>query len=359
MDYSAYSAYDFALDESFQQWVFKDDPKAMAFWERWLHLHPDKKEEIAEARELVLLLKHDPDEPTAEEFHRVWHHIQAAQKRPDSTRPEQPLPLRPTRFHRQGFRMAAVFMGLLLVTAIVVWVYQNNTSYSYVTRFGETKTITLPDQSTVKLNANSSLTYRSHWLRQGPREIWLEGEGFFSVVRQPNDQKFIVYANQVAVEVLGTQFNVSDRHGKTQVVLNAGKVKLNLEDTYTSQTTALVEKDLYMQPGEMVEILHKEKSYVQKQVDAEVYTAWKDNKFIFRDLPLQNIAQIIEDTYGLKVIIKDTAVAGRKFTATYPTDDVSILLKALATSFDLHIEQTKEQITLEARDASGETPGQP
>jgi ferric-dicitrate binding protein FerR (iron transport regulator) len=70
----------------------------------------------------------------------------------------------------------------------------------------------LPDNSTVILNANSSLRYQENWEAELLREVWVDGEAFFSVVHTHNHQRFRVnVTDDLKVEVLGTEFNVKDR----------------------------------------------------------------------------------------------------------------------------------------------------
>jgi ferric-dicitrate binding protein FerR (iron transport regulator) len=54
---------------------------------------------------------------------------------------------------------------------------------------GETRTILLADNSQVVLNANSSLRCRGICLLSTSREVWLTGEGFFSVARHTTRQR--------------------------------------------------------------------------------------------------------------------------------------------------------------------------
>jgi GrpB-like predicted nucleotidyltransferase (UPF0157 family) len=44
LDYTAYTANDFALEQSFRQWILKKDAGKAVFWERWLAEHPEKRE---------------------------------------------------------------------------------------------------------------------------------------------------------------------------------------------------------------------------------------------------------------------------------------------------------------------------
>ena len=54
MDYQNYTLVDFLLDEDFFQWVRHPDESSDKFWAAWLEQHPHKREEVEEARLLIL-----------------------------------------------------------------------------------------------------------------------------------------------------------------------------------------------------------------------------------------------------------------------------------------------------------------
>jgi ferric-dicitrate binding protein FerR (iron transport regulator) len=120
---------------------------------------------------------------------------------------------------------------LLFLMAVSLWWYSSSQGLLEIrTAFGEQRSVTLPDQSSVVLNGNSTLRYASHWDKDSPREVWIEGEGFFSVIHTKSHQKFVVHGvSQLNVEVLGTKFNVKTRQSDSEVMLAEGKVKLELE----------------------------------------------------------------------------------------------------------------------------------
>ncbi|RZK46234.1 MAG: hypothetical protein EOO59_19590, partial [Hymenobacter sp.] len=73
------------------------------------------------------------------------------------------------------------------VTAAVAggsWVYfdahRAPTPLAVATPYGQTHALTLPDGSQVTLNGHSTLRYAATWLPDHPREVWLDGEGFFA-----------------------------------------------------------------------------------------------------------------------------------------------------------------------------------
>src|SRR5690606_18122735 len=149
---------------------------------------------------------------------RIWENVEVASQTHERQR----------KFITQQnwYRIAAVFAGLLLVSALLLWVYRTSDT-TYTTAFGEVKTILLPDSSEIILNANSTLSYATHWNKSKAREVFLSGEAFFKVQEKPvasGYAKFVVHTGNLDIEVLGTQFNVHHRRNKTQVVLNSGKV---------------------------------------------------------------------------------------------------------------------------------------
>ena len=78
--------------------------------------------------------------------------------------------------------------------------------------------ITLPDGTTVKLNANTRIEYPQHF-SAGTREVRLSGEAFFEVTKDTL-HPFRIETINAAVEVLGTSFNVSAYPGAERVEVN-------------------------------------------------------------------------------------------------------------------------------------------
>jgi ferric-dicitrate binding protein FerR (iron transport regulator) len=243
------------------------------------------------------------------------------------------------KFIRVWSQVAAV-TGLLLLSIVTYFMLVAYSTLEYTTQFGEKKVILLPDSSKVTLNANSYLSYSTDWSGDALREVYLEGEAFFEVRKQPytGSSKFVVHTNKLDVEVLGTQFNVSEREGTTTVTLNEGAVQLN------SDVAKLV-KNVLMQPGEQAELTHENVFEIRK-VNTDLYTSWKDNKLIFENATIQEIAQIIEHSYGLEVIVLDTAIFQRKFTGTLPGNNIEIILKTFSELYQLDIERGSDQIFL-------------
>src|SRR5690606_4200493 len=117
------------------------------------------------------------------------------------------------------------------------------------------------------LNGNSRISYKKRWGMNGVREVILNGEAYFAVSHTVNQQKFIVHTSDgVHVEVLGTEFTVSNRPHKTRVVLNSGTIQLNIKDQQ-------IEEKFTMLPGDLVEFEDSPLNYEKRKVNPEVYSS--------------------------------------------------------------------------------------
>ncbi len=123
-------------------------------------------------------------------------------------------------------RIAAVF--LLLVGG--GWLFHRYASQPKLEMIAVNTTTqpltdTLPDGSVITLNKLSSLTYPNRF-DGNTRTVQLNGEAFFNVT--PNkDKPFIVDVNGVIIRVVGTSFNVKSTAGKTEVIVETGRVEVS------------------------------------------------------------------------------------------------------------------------------------
>jgi transmembrane sensor len=334
MRYTDFTVNDFAMDEYFQSWVFNSgDESVRNFWESWLLEHPEKRSDVAEAKKLLQSVRFSRHELSADEVSDLWNRIHSD----DIKHPSHIRGARPASMYRAA--AAIVVIGI----AGLFYLLSNDKPWAeYHTTYGETKSITLPDGSSVVLNANSKLTVHSDWNEQPSREIWLDGEAFFSVVHKTNNQPFkVIKAEGVTVEVLGTTFNVYNRTNGTKIVLNSGQIRLNLP---TEQSPEMV----VMQPGEMVE--YKEQHYKKKAVNPLLYTAWTNNKIILDHTSLGEMVYMLKDSYGLEVKVSDTKLLEETVSGSMPLGDPEILLSQMARAFQLKIKKNNNVIVMENDD---------
>lgn len=267
--------------------------------------------------------------------------LNAIRQRMASTQTITTTPIRPFGWQGQSMRWAAVFIGLLLLATGAFWSYRRLYPADLIqqTAFGKIRKLTLPDGSSVTLNGNSRLRYSPDWAEEQTREVWLDGEGFFQVTHQQNHERFIVHLpNGSTIEVLGTQFNVLARESRTKVVLNKGKIQLDVGEQ--------AQKKLIMKPGDLVYADVEARIYYRKRVDAAAQSAWQTGKLTFDGTSLAEVAQMLKDTYGVTIEITDPELSRQTLSGTIPNQSMSTILDGLSSLFDLRITQHKNRILI-------------
>ncbi|MET4105097.1 FecR domain-containing protein [Hymenobacter sp. UYP22] len=236
---------------------------------------------------------------------------------------------------------AAATAGIMALSGSVYWQYRQPAApAAYATTFGQTSVLHLPDGTDVTLNGNSTIRYAVEASDDKPREVWLNGEAYFSVRHLPTNQRFVVHTDGgMNVEVLGTKFTVFRRRQESRVVLLSGKVRVAFAD---ASRPAVV-----MKPGELVETQDaKTAAVVHVPVQTDTYAAWKDAKLVLNNTSITDLATRLHDTYGLQVTIASPSLNERRMTGTVPVRDLDLLLRSLEETFHLKIDRQDDHLTL-------------
>lgn len=336
--YEEFTVADFIEDDFFLSWVKQPTPESDQFWEQWMILHPDRKSLVLEARQLVQSVdfrKTNTENIPAEAIlNRIRNSIR--QETADHRTTSVPSSIAWRRF------VVAATVVIAVVSGVAIYVTRLPGVVAIHTAFNERKRLTLPDQSVVTLNAHSTLRYASGWKADENREVWLQGEAFFEVTKSPTSQKFLVHTENVNVEVLGTTFNVLNRRGKTQVVLNTGRVRLTSDEAK--------EKTITMKPGQLAELSKGQDVFITRQVNPTLYTSWTSNQLMFQQSTLKDIMQILEDNYGYRVENHASEIEDTTFTGTIPTVDLDTVLYVLSEAYGADFKKIDGAIVISARE---------
>ncbi|WP_158796160.1 FecR family protein [Pedobacter sp. L105] len=325
-DFSSYTLEDFIDHPRFILWVSAPDPALDAFWQKVQEDYPETVAIITDARKIVLSLRFQQEYLNSAEQQSLWNAI--AQQ---SKLYEKPV------FRLSFWLRSAAAVLLLGLLAISFFFYQQYQKITVDTRYGQVKTLTLPDGTIVTLNANSKLRYPKNWNSANTREVWIEGEAFFKVnhlhksgVIKEGDH-FVVHAQKLKVEVLGTSFNVNNRRGLVKVALATGRVGLEVK--------GLQRPLIKLQPGDLAEYREKEETIVKRKIYTPDYVSWKTGELHFNSTPLSEVLRIIEDDYGDKAILKDPAIGYKRLSGNFSVSSEDALLKAISTSLGISIQK--------------------
>lgn len=191
--------------------------------------------------------------------------------------------------------------------------------------------ITLADGTQVWLNAGSSITFPVAFTGS-ERRVQLKGEAYLDVSHNAA-KPFIVQTGDLAIQVLGTGFNVDayEAGDPVKVTLLKGSVKL-----------ASKKASSILKPGQQATV--KEEIKINNNVDLDHVLAWKNNKFIFDNSSIQQIMRQLERWYDIEVVYQGTPTT-EAFIGSISRDvKLSQILSLLSETNAVHFEQQGKKV---------------
>lgn len=238
---------------------------------------------------------------------------------------------------RRNRRIALVAASILLPIAFmtVMWININNRvgnvlfgnpqMVSETASLGERKVIVFQDGTKVYLNAGSEITYPSLWSLKS-RDVVLEGEGFFDVVKNPK-RPLVIDLDGASLAVYGTRFNVKayPHEDIVDVVLFDGNVVFETEgEKYEIEPS---DKLAYNRTTGKVDIISL------KSTDDEIL--WTKNVIHFRNTPLKDISAVLSRWYNVTFEVENEEIYTRKFTLKTAHQPLHVLMEEMEYVSDL------------------------
>lgn len=332
--YAGFTENDFLADPFLQEWVINQDKATEAFWSGFLASYPQKREVVENARKLLVSLSFKNEEPSDEE---AKSSLQKHLAQIELLKEEKVVPLYKSSGWRHAWKVAAVLAGLvLLATLFVIRGLDQKSDLAVTTDFGELDSIILPDNSRVVLNAHSTIKYSKDWKEGTPREVWLDGEAYFDVKHLNKnvnaiapEERFLVHTKNIDVEVLGTSFNIRERRGRIEVVLQTGRVKVHFKKATRGE--------MIMSPGDIVSYDPAENQLNKSVVKAENYTAWKERKLILNNPTVNEIVSYLEDNYGKRIVLQTKDMGKRQLDGPILLNNLDDALFILSTVYNMEV----------------------
>ena len=206
-----------------------------------------------------------------------------------------------------------------------------NQSVTLSTQMGEQKAFTLPDNSVVTLNANSSITYnKKSW--EDARELSLEGEAFFEV--EPGSD-FEVNTQKGSITVVGTSFNVSVRNETLAVACFEGKVavtsKTNEQELLEERMQATIDEN-----SDRLDI---------GSFDPNQTATWRIGEFYFNESNLGSVIEELERQFKIKVNVA-VDIKYRTYSGYFNNQSLVEALQLVLTPMGLKYEMDGNQVTV-------------
>ncbi|HET9502997.1 MAG TPA: FecR domain-containing protein [Hymenobacter sp.] len=201
---------------------------------------------------------------------------------------------------------------------------------------GQPQRLRLPDGSVVTLAPQSRLRYPAQFT-DAAREVYLEGEAFFEVTKNPH-RPFRVHSGAWVTQVLGTKFNVSAVPGAGQLAVSLVEGKVQVTDK---------QQDKYLlAPGQQLRADVATGRIYRQAFDRRRVLAWRSNQLVFKNEKLADVAPQLERRYGVKLVFADPATAEVRLWATFNNEPLPRVLGALQLAGGLHYHREGQVIYL-------------
>jgi ferric-dicitrate binding protein FerR (iron transport regulator) len=284
---------------------------------------------------------------------------------------------------RRLFKIAAAFIIVCLLSSLTTYFVMNgrrtdNLGYKGLVFFsapkGSKAMTILPDGTQVWLNAGSDLCYDINTYGKKTREVTLIGQGFFKVI--PNAQKpFVVSAKNLKIKALGTEFDVKayPEEDIVETTLVKGKVNVEGKDKnkhsftitmkpkqkvtyYTGQ--AEIETSMLNDPSKInVDKLNHiklssvppdapEKPQIKDIEKTDLYTSWKDDRWVFEGVELGDLAVLLERRFNVSIEFNTDELKHYKFTGIFRQETLEQILKVLKLTAPLSYSVGKGKVEL-------------
>jgi transmembrane sensor len=354
---------DFLADESFQLWILsKVDEQG---WEEWTLENLQRAKLVEDARLVLLAMRVTESNLSSNEVHEAlqetWRKIE--QREELSKQTSKTKKLRIERYWISGIAVA------ILVGIFSVWFFKNNiiTTDNVVTynelvqdndeglveqtnNSEKSQIITLSDGSSVLLQPNSKLSYPKIFTGN-ERKVYLSGEGFFEISKNPK-KPFFVYANEIVTRVVGTSFRIKayPDQQNVEVLVRTGKVKVKSNDL----VRAAENEEIVLLPNQALRFARKELVFnkitniTEDPILVNSVRNIEQLSFEFTDIPVAQILETIEQAYLVDIDFPHDKLKDCRLTTSLSDQPLAEKLKIICKSIgnDTNYEMNGNQIVI-------------
>ncbi|MEQ1746607.1 MAG: FecR domain-containing protein, partial [Saprospiraceae bacterium] len=216
---------------------------------------------------------------------------------------------------------AAAALALALAATYFLWLRTPALPEAHIVATDAPVAETLADGSLVTLGPGSGLSLAAGFNTR-ERRMRLHGAATFDV-QSDSTRPFVVAVQDVEVQVLGTVFRVDDTSlpSRVRVAVAEGRVLVQAG----GQT-------LVLSAGEQAVYDRKARSLLRESPQGRVLR--------FDATPLREVAQQIEQAYGVSVFLKNKALENCLLTARYNSLPVERVLELVAETFSISLKKT-------------------
>lgn len=209
-------------------------------------------------------------------------------------------------------------------------------------------TLYLPDQSMVVLEPGAKLYYPDSFALS-KREVYLEGNAFFKVTRNPASP-FYVYSNNIVTQVLGTSFFVKTNTATqdVEVSVRTGKVAVYENESKPNKSKRTEESiGVILKPNQKV-IYNRNDGHFRTTL-ADVPLPFVPNNqqeemvtelnFVFEETPITKVLSFLENAYHIEIITENDNIGKSLFSGDIKGqnlfDQLEIICQSIQATYEV------------------------
>lgn len=279
-------------------------------------------------------------------------------------------------FFFRFLKNAALIILLIGIGAILSHLYYDQLfprkvlqKYTVEAPRGSKSVITLDDGTKVWLNAGSSLKYSRDFNQQN-RDVFLEGEAYFSVAKNKN-LPFLVHTSGIVVRAVGTVFDVKAYPDEKVIETTLINGIVSIEHASKAGTVEKItlkpnQKAIYYKEGKFISGLvnnpvqsrkenkesepqadnQKVNILIADKIDPEISTSWKDKRWVFNDESLGNFAVKVERLYDVNISFKDEQLKHYKLSGSLEEETIEQLFDAIRLTVPMNYTINHKEVIL-------------
>ncbi|RTE52261.1 FecR family protein [Arenibacter aquaticus] len=199
---------------------------------------------------------------------------------------------------RRTLLRVAASLSILLVlgmSSVLLLPIKQVKFITVASNLGEKTQVTLPDSSSVTLNAGSRITYPETF-NGDTRDVQLSGEAFFKVTHNP-EQPFIVSTTGLNTRVLGTSFNIKAYEDNTEVKISLATGSIQISRSETILAT--------LEPDQQMIFDKTSENYLVETHSTSNDTFWLYNIIKLNDHSFSETLKIMERWFNIKLYVEE------------------------------------------------------
>lgn len=262
----------------------------------------------------------------------------------DTTRPSA------SRFSNKVIRLVGAIAAVLAIS-LGVWQFAGNSGPDTLAKgaFAESyERHVLEDGSVVELNRGAQAMV--HFTDTGRHVELLRGEAHFTISKDA-ERPFVVVAQGVAVQAVGTMFNVQIGSDTVDVLVTEGRVMVgpSLVDEPILDVEALGSTVQELRAGQRSVVSSSAYAVLPKveliaEVEIEKELTWLNQLLVFNSTPIDEIVMELNRRNKRKIVIEDSFIRDIEMTVNIQPNNIDGFIGALELTKNIKSERVGDSV---------------